>query len=100
MFVEPDAVRRAAVTFTDGKAGTEHQEQMHDAAAVGGEHPGFAAGAASDACVAAWRSHLHALGKETDSAASGMTRAMGDFVSTDGDVAGGMRRQASWLEGA
>lgn len=100
VYVEPVAVRGVAVKFSEDKAGAAHREQMEDAAAAGRAHPGFASSAASDACVEAWQSRLHALGKETDTAADGLTRAMDDFVSTDGDVAGGLRRQATWLEGA
>jgi hypothetical protein len=100
VYVEPVAVRGAAVKFSEDKAGSAHREQMADAAAAGRAHPGFASGPASDTCVQAWRTRLHTLGEETDTAAGGLTRAMDDFVSTDGDVAGGMRRQGTWLESA
>ncbi|MDI5963459.1 hypothetical protein POF50_008210 [Streptomyces sp. SL13] len=100
VYVEPVAIRGAAVKFGEDKAGTAHREQMTNAAAAGRAHPGFASGAASDACVQAWQSCLHTLGEQTDTAAAELTRAMDDFVSTDGDVVDGMRRQATWLEGA
>jgi hypothetical protein len=98
--VRPEPVIAAARRFAADRAAGASRAGLARAATAGRAHPEWAAGKASDACVAAWQARLHTLGASADAAAQALNRAMDVYVSTEAGVARELRQQATWLDGA
>ncbi|GAA1892358.1 hypothetical protein [Streptantibioticus ferralitis] len=96
--VTPKPVTAAAAKFKSDRAAGAHKANLSDAESAGKAHSGWASGAANDACVSAWQSRLRELGKNVETAADAVTKAMDAYVSTDMSVSNQLHQQATWLE--
>ncbi|MGW7002543.1 hypothetical protein ACWGCW_06880 [Streptomyces sp. NPDC054933] len=96
--VTPKPVSAAAAKFKTDRAAGAHKANLSDAESAGKAHSGWASGAANDVCVSAWQLRLREMGKNVETAADSVTKAMDAYVSTDTSVANQLHQQAKWLE--
>ncbi|MFD0061441.1 hypothetical protein [Streptomyces sp. NPDC056690] len=98
--IKAGPIRKKAEGFHEVKAQAKGQSKLDDCEAAGKQHPGWEAGPASDACVAAWQRQLHTLGDMVEAAVDALTPAMNQQFAGDGDVGAKVRAAGKFLDGA
>ncbi|WP_327734247.1 hypothetical protein OG749_10445 [Streptomyces nojiriensis] len=95
-----DPVHSKASGIRTANAEARGKSTLDDAEAVGKSHSGWAAGPASNDCVAGWQRRLRELADLVDGAADALTTGANGITAEDQAIAGRLRAAGGVLEDA